>query len=371
MKKILILLGILLMIGAASAYEITIDAPSTLQRGKPLVVNGTSTLPAGTTVDLQLSMSEYTVTVIETLPVVIQGDKNFSVVFGTSALTRGQYKVEVLQTQGYAYLGGSVTQRVIQIIDRSNELEITSELTQYSDSTLTIAGRVNGAGNRGVEIGVTGPSGNVFGPAFISTTGTGTFSKQVPVKQEGKYDVSISDSKGYIGNVTFTVLKVSGPVTVIPTTTRPGTPTPSRSSVSASGVASREAPAYFTIYPKAGTVRFFTSTSPDIDWAVEYLDEKGARIKVDQKSRSSPEEAVVQGTGAAIFVMVYPNTYSDRGTVTLYAENADRVEVTGSPPAALAAATTAPKTTTKSSPLSFVPFLGALGILVLLAMRRT
>ena len=36
-----------LLIAAASAYIVTIDAPRTLTAGEPLVVNGTSTLPAG------------------------------------------------------------------------------------------------------------------------------------------------------------------------------------------------------------------------------------------------------------------------------------------------------------------------------------
>ena len=43
--------------GFAQAYELIIKAPSEVQRGMPIVVNGTSNLPPGISVDIVLTKS--------------------------------------------------------------------------------------------------------------------------------------------------------------------------------------------------------------------------------------------------------------------------------------------------------------------------
>jgi len=66
-----------------SAYELTIYAPETVQKGEPLVVNGTSNIPAGISVEIILSRSEYTTEEIARKIVTIQSNKEFSVIFDT------------------------------------------------------------------------------------------------------------------------------------------------------------------------------------------------------------------------------------------------------------------------------------------------
>lgn len=81
-----ILIALLLLSAGVSAYSINIDAPHSVQKGDPVIVNGSSNLPAGITVPIQFSRSEYTLEIIETKQVVIQGDKNFTVSFDTTKL---------------------------------------------------------------------------------------------------------------------------------------------------------------------------------------------------------------------------------------------------------------------------------------------
>ena len=112
------------------------------------------------------------------------------------------------------------------LIDRSGEITITSPMTQNMDEALRIEGYIAKIGNDGVEIAVRGPDGVIFGPQWIGTkinmqSGAGVFTQHVAVTVPGDYDVTFSDSKGYIGVKTFTV---SAPVTTTPTTIPATTP---------------------------------------------------------------------------------------------------------------------------------------------------
>ncbi|HNS83726.1 MAG TPA: hypothetical protein PKL26_08260, partial [Methanolinea sp.] len=140
--RVVILMSVflLLLAGVSAAYELSIYAPMNVQRGMPLVVNGTSNLPAGISVDVILSRSEYTTEEIARETVTLQGPKEFNVVFDTQELSKGQYKVEVPGVQGYAFLGDSTTIRVVQIIDRTDELTIKSPRTQEMDGSLELRG---------------------------------------------------------------------------------------------------------------------------------------------------------------------------------------------------------------------------------------
>jgi hypothetical protein len=108
------------------------------------------------------------------------------------------------------------------LIDRSNEITITSPMTQALVDALRIEGSISKIGNEGVQIEVRGPEGTVFGPEWIGTTeilqsGAGEFTKKVIVTRAGEYDVYFKDVKGYIGVKTFTV---TAPATTSPTTVR-------------------------------------------------------------------------------------------------------------------------------------------------------
>ena len=152
MKKILIFaIFCLLLTGVVSAYEIRIDTPQSLQLGETIVVNGTTSLPAGVSFDIRLTRSEYTAEVKDTKHVTVQGDKNFSVEFPTTGFTKGVYKVEILPTGEFRYLGDSITMRVVTLVDRSDEVKITSLPVQYMNGVLHVTGSANNVKNSAIE----------------------------------------------------------------------------------------------------------------------------------------------------------------------------------------------------------------------------
>ena len=129
MKKIVLLvIGLLFLPVIAIAYQVNIDAPETLTVGKPLVVTGVTTFPPGMSVDVVLYYQLTTTTEIKRQVVGIKPDNTFKVVFDTTGLKTGTYKVEV-PVNG---MGDSVTMRLVRIVDRSEEIEMDSPLTPGS-----------------------------------------------------------------------------------------------------------------------------------------------------------------------------------------------------------------------------------------------
>ena len=119
-KVVLLVMGLLFLSGFAAAYEVTIDTRSTLSIGEPLVVTGTTTFGIGTPIDVVLYYQLTTATEIKRKVVYVQSDKTFKAVFDTIDLKKGNYKVEV-PANG---LGDSVTMRLVQLVDRSDDLEL-------------------------------------------------------------------------------------------------------------------------------------------------------------------------------------------------------------------------------------------------------
>jgi hypothetical protein len=258
MKRILLIVLFLLCIaGTASAYQFYLSCPESVQVGLPLKCSIDSNLPAGTTFDLAFYRSGYTATPISKQSVTIQ-DNQATVykLFDTKGFPGGQYKMEA-QFRGNdesSLSSDSKTWALPVLIDRSGEITITSPMMQNTDEALRIEGYIAKIGNDGVEIAVRGPDGVIFGPQWIGTkinvqSGAGVFTQYIAVIKPGDYDVTFSDSKGYIGVKTFTV---SAPITTVPTTlpvtipattTRPPTtvptplPTPTKSPLSYSTIA--------------------------------------------------------------------------------------------------------------------------------------
>ena len=147
-----------------------------------------------------------------------------------TGLREARYKVEArLRGDAVGSLSsGSVTLKIVNLIDRSDEIHITSSLNQRIPNALLIEGYINKAGNSGVQIEVNGPQGNVFGPTYIGTTtrggnNDGYFSQRIAVEETGNYYVLFSDSNGYIGQKMFTVNEplptLTTPLTEVPTST--------------------------------------------------------------------------------------------------------------------------------------------------------
>lgn len=224
MKRILLIALFLLCIaGTASAYQFYLSCPESVQVGLPLKCSMESNLPAGTTFDLAFYQSGYTATPISKQSVTIQDSHATQYkLFDTKGLPGGQYKLEA-QFRGddeSSLSSDSITLQLPVLIDRSGDITITSPMTQSIDEALRIEGYIAKVGNDGIEIAVRGPDGVIFGPQWIGTkinmqSGAGEFTQHVAVTVPGEYDVTFSDSKGYIGVKTF---KVSAPVTTTPTT---------------------------------------------------------------------------------------------------------------------------------------------------------
>jgi hypothetical protein len=234
MKKILfIALFLTCIVGSASAYQLYLSCPETVQVGLPLKCSIDSNFPAGTTFDVVVYQSGYTATSLRRQSVTIQENHATQYqLIDTKGLPGGQYKVEVqfIGPDEGRLSTDSVTLQLPRLLDRSNEITITSPMTQTSDEPLRIEGSVTKVGNEGVQIEVTGPDGVIFGPQWIGTkeyiqSGAGEFTQQVSVSKPGDYEVSFRDSKGYIGVKTFKVISPSTPVpTTVPTTAPVTTP---------------------------------------------------------------------------------------------------------------------------------------------------
>jgi hypothetical protein len=356
-KLVLAVLGLLFLLGIVSAYQINIYAPETLPLGKPLIVTGTTTFGIGTPIDVVLYYQLTTATEIQRKNAYVQSDRTFRVVFDTTTLKKGMYKVEVPATGQ----GDSVTMRLVELIDRIDEIQISSPMEQLYTGTLSIAGTLKGNQNSGVQIEVTGPDGQrVFGPQYISTNVYGSFSISVPVTQRGAYEVSFTDAKGFVGTKIFSVAggqQVTSPPTTIETIQT------QVEVLSAHAKASRDNPAYFEV--KTGSYKVNIYTSSNIDWMMEYVDDRGLLHTVLDRNQDNPEEIVVQGKGRTIYVKLYPFKYSDNSIVFLYAENAQLVRVSPTVPAPFAAGQVPVTSETQESPLPAALGIASLLVLVL------
>ena len=239
-KIILIALCMMCIVGTASAYQLYLSCPETVQVGIPLKCSIDSNFPAGTTFDVAMYQSGYTATPVHSQSVTIQENHptQYSIL-DTKGLPGGQYKVEIqfIGADEGRLSSDSVILQLPVLIDRSNEITITSPMTQALVDALRIEGDIIKIGNDGVQIEVRGPDGNsIYGPEWIGTTlqvqsGAGEFTKKVIVTRPGDYDVYFKDVKGYIGVKTFTI---TAPATTAPTTVRTTTAVTTRPPTTAS-----------------------------------------------------------------------------------------------------------------------------------------
>jgi len=188
--------------GIVQGYIITIDTPKTVIKGSPLLVTGTTTFPEDSYFDLVLFYSKYTAGEVARTRVIVDKTQTFRVDFDTRHLERGQYKVEVhnIVSDNEMFVerqlgSSSIVRRIIQITDRSDEISITSPVTQPLSQALTISGRMRGIGDGVLTIRVFGPGDFTYGPEQVIT-------------KKGFADnfvASISDKNGFIGEYQFTI----------------------------------------------------------------------------------------------------------------------------------------------------------------------
>ena len=348
-------MGLLFLSGVSSAYSVMIEAPDTLAVGKPLIVTGTTTLGIGTPIDVVLYFQLTTNTEVQRKIVYIQSDRTFQTFFDTTGLKKGTYKVEVPVNGG----GDSVTMRVVHLVDRTDEIFLASPATQNLKTTMYVAGTISGDENSGVQIEVIGPEGSpVFGPKYINTNFLGDFSTDIPITEPGDYEISFTDAKGYIGVRTVTILSESNQPSSIVTTANP------ISVVSAHAPASRDKPAYFLVKRGSRPVRIYTSTS--INWVLEYVDDNGDLLTVNNMGEINPEKIDLPGKVGTTYVKAYPYSSTANGVVFIYAENA--LSVTVSPTVPVPFATEPAPSSTKKSPL--MPFIGGVAAVIAVLIRQ-
>ncbi len=178
MKKIILIAFCLMcIVGTASAYQLYLSCPESVQVGLPLKCSIDSNFPAGTTFDVVIYQSGYTATPIKRQSVTIQENHatQYSIL-DTKGLPGGQYKVEIqfIGPDEGRLSSDSVTLQLPVLIDRSGDITITSPMTQTLDEALRIEGYITKIGNDGVQIEVRGPDGRIFGPQWIGTTESST-----------------------------------------------------------------------------------------------------------------------------------------------------------------------------------------------------
>ncbi len=361
MKRIawLTLIAAMLLVSAASAAYISISAPKTVYVGDRLDVAGTTitgglpkpTLNPGFSTDVILYYASGTKSEIARKTIVVQEDGSFSASFDTAGLAAGTYSIEIIDPTQTTFGGSSTTMQIVTLVDRSKDITVQSPLSQEFDGTLDIRGTVSGVGDAGVQVRVERGSAVIYGPEYIRTGADGAFAAEIPIPGGGKYEVTFSDAKGYIGTTTFAV--ASAPT---------ATATPAM--ISASAPSTRSAPAYFEVDTKSGMVTIATSVG--IDWVIEYIDEDGKPHKVNDKGLLEPETAVFAARGGTVYVKVYPMSHKDSGTVQVSAANAHSVRVSQAAPGIFGDVV---PTTAKPAPVPVVLALLALIVAVILARR--
>jgi len=300
-----------------------------------------------------------TTTEVERKIVYVQSDKTFKTFFDTTNLKKGTYKVEV-PANGLG--SSSEPTRLVQLIDRSDEIDMSSLSRQSFSGKIYIAGTIKGGENSGVQIEIIGPANTVvFEPSYVNTNNAGLFSADVSITEPGDYEVSFTDAKGFIGTRTISVAGEStmGATLVATATTYPV--------FSAHAKASRDSPAYFVVRTASGPVILHTSSS--IDWVIEYVDDRGVLHMENNNGELNPERAEFLGRDKTIYVKVYPYKYADRSEVFLYAENVNSNVVSPIIPEAFRA--TAPQAPTETPQSPVCPFVGlvAIGIAVFLLRK--
>jgi hypothetical protein len=361
MKKIaLILLCSIILIGGASAYIITLSAPKIVYAGETLTVNGTSNLPPGFSSTVGLSKVKASGYVAEK-QFTVQADGSFSLSFDTSSLEEGTYRLEVFESNEYTYGTSSITWLSVQLIDRRNELIVTSPLSQSFDGTLDVAGSISTVEDQGLKIQVQHGAKIVFGPEYISTNDNGAFDVQVPIDSGGTYDVTLTDSTDYPWSIQYTV-QTPAPTPTVTTTTETPMTTVIPMTRQATTTASRTQPAYFEVATYPGEVHAFTSSG--VDWVVEYINEAGVLNKINTRGTAA-EEVRFAANGGTVYFKIYPDQFADQASITLSVENARSVSLCTTCQALFGDVITTPAT-----PLTLFLALGALVVLVI-ARRRS
>lgn len=214
MRRILFsLLSVAFICGVVQGYVLFLDAPTEIRAGAPLIVNGTTTFPAGTQFDIVLYKIQFTTPEeLARRMIIVDESKAFDASFPTTGLEAGPYKVEIqfLHDPGSKLGSDSVTLKQVQIIDRSGEIFLTTPRDQNLGQALLIEGYIPDLGVATITLKISGPDGFSLPPQNIRTTTKpgkidGHFSYSIPVEIPGNYYVEIYDREGFMATIKYSV----------------------------------------------------------------------------------------------------------------------------------------------------------------------
>ncbi len=329
MKRIALLLILLaFVVGGVQAYIINFDMPTEINVGDSLVLEGTSNIPAGNSLDMVLYNQNLQKNEIGRYSFTIQSDGSWSVEIPTSQLSEGRYRLQVYDTNNVGLGSSSTSFKIFTVVDRKGQITVFSPLIQEYNGFLNVAGRSTTRGSAGIQIQVDNADGEtVFPLEWISTDKDGVFSKDVPITKPGTYFVAFKDEKGLIRYQELesrdkTSSSVSGTATVTPiATSTPALP----KTINSQTFASVGSPACFEIDTNPGTLKL--TTSNNCDWIIEYVDESGKFTKINERSGDGEEKFTIPVSGGIVYVKVYPADSTDSGYATVFVEGASIVTV--------------------------------------------
>ncbi len=233
MRRVLFfLLSAALLCGAVQGYVLFITAPSELRAGAPLLVSGNTTFPSGTQFDIVFYKLQFTTPEeIARRMIVVDESKDFDASFTTTGLEAGQYKVEIqfLKDPGSKLGSDSVTLQMVEIIDRSGEIFLTTPRDQVLGEALLIEGYIPNIGVATITLRISGPAGFSLPDQYVRTTTEpgkidGHFSYTLPVTNPGNYYVEIYDRDGFMTTVKYAVERPAPATTPAETGTSAGGP---------------------------------------------------------------------------------------------------------------------------------------------------
>lgn len=409
-----------------SAYYLNLEAPAEVRVGQPVVVTGTTNTPPPDRIDIIFSHSVNIPIEIARQPVTIteKGETTFNATFDTTGLEKGNYKVEALPQTQRDFSASSKNLRVVKLTDRSDMIRFSSPSFQDSGNTLVIEARIQDYDDNSIGIEIKLANETLFGPESIPVT-RGFVKYELPITKDGKYAITFTDYKGYIGTYHIqvgeetaekpepartTVQKVNDtpvkenitPVetvieTEIPTVTRTpvheeptvseektaqptASPTEKQAvgpasikGVTVSTMVSRDDPAYLLIQVKELPVTVMTSDNED--WVFEYKTEpKGAAIKVNDQMKKAAEQATISNGDKKIYLKAYPYSFKTGENITITASNADSITLSDEAALAFGATpryTAVPTGTTKSPAPAAGIILGIIGAVFLARRKNT
>jgi hypothetical protein len=206
----------------------------------------------------------------------------------------------------------------------------------------------------------------IFGPTFIRTDAAGSFSEKVSVNEPGRYYVKFSDFRNnearFISRVSFTLEGAKVPATPTVTPTNPGTVR----TVTASALASRDAPAYFIVQTLPGSVTVTTSTG--IDWRLYHTDGVGTLVRIDETGSSAPEKFTVTSRGGPLYLKAETVRAADAGMVTITVTNAE--SITANPASATQFGDVIPESESTESPFPLLVLIVAIGLVGYAGIRK-